>query len=350
MASIQKRKNPGGGVSYLAQVRVRPFKPVNRTFPTRAAAKEWGHRHERELQQARQRDSKPLPEMSRLTVAKLAAAFLHEPTTRSLRYFSSLELLLSWWIEAFGSTRIMDLGPVALRDARNRLMPGRAPATVNRYLSAMRAAWNWGRSAGFVPQDSLWPGKLMLTEPRARTRFLSDDELAALLAAAEAESPQLHAAVLVSIGCGVRQSELLRLSWGDISFDREQIRVLLAKNNESRAVWLPKAAANALQTLKRSSVVGQLVFSTDAGAPISKMWLDHRWRVVRAAAKLENFRWHDLRHSCASFLAQNGANLLEIGGVLGHKSASVTRRYAHLVEGAPVTGHTKLDQKLGGGR
>ena len=53
-----------------------------------------------------------------------------------------------------------------------------------------------------------------------------------------------------------------------------------------------------------------------------------------------------LRHTCASYLAQNGANLLEIGSVLGHKSPSVTQRYAHLIEGAPVTGHTKLDDKL----
>jgi site-specific recombinase XerD len=61
---------------------------------------------------------------------------------------------------------------------------------------------------------------------------------------------------------------------------------------------------------------------------------------------LRDFRWHDLRHSCASFLAQQGATLLEIASVLGHRSTVVTRRYAHLVQGAPVTGHAALNEKL----
>ena len=64
---------------------------------------------------------------------------------------------------------------------RSKLQPGRAPATVNRHLSAMRACWNWARSAGLIPQDRLWPSRLMLTEPKGRTRYLTDDELAACI-------------------------------------------------------------------------------------------------------------------------------------------------------------------------
>jgi site-specific recombinase XerD len=68
--------------------------------------------------------------------------------------------------------------------------------------------------------------------------------------------------------------------------------------------------------------------------------------MVRAAAGLVDFRWHDLRHSCASFLAQNGASLVEIGSVLGHSSPSVTAKYAHMVAGRPITGADKLAAKL----
>ena len=70
------------------------------------------------------------------------------------------------------------------------------------------------------------------------------------------------------------------------------------------------------------------------------------WKAVRSAAGLKDFRWHDLRHSCASYLAQNGSGLLEIGNVLGHKSPSVTARYSPLVEGAPLPAHAGLDKKL----
>ena len=113
-------------------------------------------------------------------------------------------------------------------------------------------------------------------------------------------------------------------------------------------MYLPASAVAALRELKRASVVGQHVLIDDEGQPVVKFWIEYRWRIVRDAAGLKDFRWHDLRHSCASFLAQQGANLLEIGSVLGHKSPSVTKRYSHLIEGAPVTGHTKLDEKLSG--
>ena len=82
------------------------------------------------------------------------------------------------------------------------------------------------------------------------------------------------------------------------------------------------------------------------GQPFDKDALAYHWKQIREAAGLTNFKWHDLRHTCASFLAQNGATLLEIGGVLGHQSATVTLRYSHLVQGAPVTGHAALDAKL----
>jgi integrase len=240
----------------------------------------------------------------------------------------------------------MELNVLMLRDARHALQQGRKPATVNRYLSAMRSAWNWGRAAGLVPQEQAWPSRLMLTEPKGRVRFLNDGELAALLKAASEQSPTAHAAILISLGCGIRQGELRRLKWTDLDLDKQRLRVLLSKNGESRSVYMPASAVEALRVLKRAPIVGQTVIADEEGQPVAKEWIEYRWRLIRDAAGLANFRWHDMRHSCASFLAQNGATLLEIGSVLGHRSPTVTMRYAHLVESAPVTGHTKLDEKL----
>jgi integrase len=352
MASIQKaKKGPKakGPTPWLAQVRIRPFKPASKRFATKHEAEEWAESLERELKRQRKARS-ARPSLTKYTVAQLARDFLDDPETKSLRTYSSLELLLAWWVSHYGAERVLEFGALTLREARGKLQPGRAPATVNRYLSAMRSAWNWGRAAELIPQKLSWPSRLMLTEPKGRTRFLADDELDALLKTSAAHSPGMHAAVLVSIACGVRQSELLRLKWADIDFDKQRLRVMLSKNNEARSVYLPQSAAAALKALKRAPVVGQHVFLDESGKPAKKSWIEHRWAGIRAAAKLQDFKWHDLRHSCASFLAQQGANLLEIGAVLGHRSASVTRRYAHLVEGAPVTGHTKLDEKLSGGK
>jgi integrase len=90
------------------------------------------------------------------------------------------------------------------------------------------------------------------------------------------------------------------------------------------------------------------VFVLTNGAPLKKSLLETRWNKIRDAAQLADFRWHDFRHTCASLLAQNGASLLQIGSVLGHKSTGMTQRYSHLVQGAPVPGHAQLDEKLRG--
>ena len=345
MATIRKHRAKDGAVSFTATVRINPFPPACKTLPVRKDVEAWARDLERELRKQRDRGGLRR-DVPRMTVAQLITEFLEDPETKGLRYYDSLALLCAWWVGHYGATKVMELNVLQLREARATLKTGRAAGTVNRYLSAMRSAWNWGRSAGLVPQEQAWPSRLMLTEPKGRLRYLSDNELAGLLKAASEHSPTMLAAILISIGCGVRQSELRRLRWADVDLDQQRIRVLLTKNNESRAVYLPASAAEALRVLKRAAVVGQTVIADEAGQPVGKDWVEYQWRCIRAAAGLRDFRWHDLRHSCASFLAQQGATLLEIGSVLGHRSPSMTMRYSHLVQGAPVTGHTKLDEKL----
>ena len=75
-----------------------------------------------------------------------------------------------------------------------------------------------------------------------------------------------------------------------------------------------------------------------AWKPVDKVFhygqgaLIYRWKEIRAAAELEDFRWHDLRHSAASYLAMTGASLHEIAVILGHKTLGMVQRYAHLSE------------------
>lgn len=347
MATIRKHRAKDGSVSFTGTVRIKPFPPACKTLAARSDVEAWARDLERELRKQRDRGGlrRDVPKM---TVAQLIREFLEDPETVGLRYYDSLSLLLAWWTGHYGGIKVMELNVLALRDARGTLKQGRAPGTVNRYLSAMRSAWNWGRAAGLVPQEQGWPSRLMLTEPKGRLRYLTDDELDELLKAASEQSPTMHAAVLISIGCGIRQSELRRLTWADVDLEKQRLRVLLTKNDESRAVYLPASAVEALRALKRAPLVGQTVIADEEGQPVAKEWLEYRWRIIRDAAGLADFRWHDMRHSCASFLAQQGATLLEIGSVLGHRSPTVTQRYAHLIQGAPVTGHTKLDEKLRG--
>lgn len=345
MASYQKRKNRDGTVSVIAWVRVKPFKPASKAFPTLPAARTWATALEAELRKQREH-GQARRDLTSLTVGGLITEFLADPETRQLKYFPDLEALCGWWANHAGGEKVLAFGTLKLREARELLRNGRGPATVNRYLSALRSAWNWGRAAGLVPAEKAWPTRLLLTEPRERVRFLTDTELAAVLQAAQKHSPDMYAAVVVSLATGLRQGELLRLEWRDVDLDKGTVTVLISKNTRRRSVHLPAPAIAALKAIRK--VGPKRVFVDEQGGPVDKSWLVYRWNAVRKAAGLTDFRWHDLRHSCASYLAQNGASLLEIGAVLGHSSPSITAKYAHLVAGKAVTGADKLAEKLSG--
>jgi site-specific recombinase XerD len=75
-----------------------------------------------------------------------------------MRAYDSVEALLAWWMNEHGHEKAMGFGVAKVRSARETLTrPKRSPSTVNRYLSAMRGCWNWGRHAGLVANESAWP-------------------------------------------------------------------------------------------------------------------------------------------------------------------------------------------------
>jgi integrase len=351
------RKDKSGDVSFLAQVRVRRFKPAAKTFKvesTRAEAKQraiaWAEALERELrQQSRVNTS---PDTTQLTIAGLVSQYLKDPETQALRTYKEIARLLEgFWVNKYATTKILDFGVLQLREARDKLNNGmRAPGTVNRHLGVLRSAWSWARAAGLIPMERVWPTRLMLTEPDGRTRHLDDEELQRLLDAVESD-PILHAPLIVSLAAGVRQGEVLALTWADIDLAKGHCTLRRTKNKgkkkNTRLIYLPPSAVAALQGLRKRTVVSPThVFLNQSGGRLKQSYLARRWQRVRKAAKLVDFKWHDLRHSCASIYAQNGASLPQIGSVLGHKSHASTNRYAHMVAGKPVTGHDALDAKL----
>lgn len=363
MATYYPRKNKDRTTSILTLVRVKGFKPTIKTFATKAEAKAWAEPLEKQLKDQAKRGG-ARSDVATITLGELIAEYLDDPNTKALKSYEDLHNRLDWWSAdpLLSTTKVMDLGASALRAARAKLMAGgkygtREPGTVNRILSALRSAWNWARTeADLIANERAWPVKF-LKEPDGRTRYLSDDELPALLKAADSD-PTVRAMILVSLATGIRQGELLKLRWKDIDLDKGTLALGTIldkqgqpdiKNKTRRRVHVSKAAVDALLGLRQGKVVSPLhPFVNASGKPLTQSFLRQRWLKIHTAAGLKDFKWHDLRHTCASILAQNGATLLEIGSVLGHKSPSMTMRYAHLIQGAAVKGHAELDAKLRG--
>ena len=193
-------------------------------------------------------------------------------------------------------------------------------------------------------------------KPRGRVRFLSEDETGPhgevipgertrlLEACRESDSPDLYAAVVLSLATGARQQEILGLTWPQVDFTRRVATLYDTKNGEVRNLPL---AGLALELLKERSRVrrtdSNLVFPgrfksrqpgqrLDEAPPRRPVNLRSSFDAALRRAGIEDFHWHDLRHSTASYLAMNGASLAEIAEVLGHKTLNMVKRYAHLSE------------------
>ena len=171
--------------------------------------------------------------------------------------------------------------------------------------------------------------------PRGRTRYLNEGEIKKLLAAcAESRNKHLGLIVTLAINTGMRKSEILNLRWeridmsADLGFNA-RITLYDTKNGEARGVPLNRAAIAALTTLQPDPEKREgSVFKRKNGEDWGQIRTAFEKAVERAG--LADFRFHDLRHTAASHLAMRGRSLREIQEVLGHKSFSMTLRYAHL--------------------
>jgi integrase len=131
----------------------------------------------------------------------------------------------------------------------------------------------------------------------------------------------------------MRKMEILTLRWPDVDLDRGLVMLQRTKTGERRGVPLRGPALEAVRELARQPrrIDTDLLFPGTKN-PRRPMEIDRAWTVALARSGVKDFRFHDLRHSCASYLAMNGASLAEIAAVLGHRSLSMVSRYAHIAE------------------
>ena len=159
-------------------------------------------------------------------------------------------------------------------------------------------------------------------------RYLSDSELEDLLKACETSLwDRLYLLVILAITTGMRKSELINIRWTDIDFDAELAKLADTKNGEPRFNPIPEPAMHELRKFRQ--VGSGYVFSSPT-KPDRPFELRRRWFEVLNKANIKNFRFHDLRHTAASYLVMGGATLHDAAEILGHKSTETTKRYAHL--------------------
>ncbi len=234
---------------------------------------------------------------------------------------------LDYWINALRDKPIINITTADINDAISTLPSHLKNATINRYLAAISVVFSYAcREYGL----QLNPARqiALLPENNRRTRYLSKAERTRLFEASRASKwDKLYLLVLTAITTGARRGELLGLRWIDIDFDRRTAHVSSTKNGEPKVLPLTDSVIQEMQKFNHYHNV--LIFNSEL-KPEKPYFFFKLWKKALIEAEIDDFRFHDLRHCCASYLAQSGASLIEIADVLGHKDISVTKRYSHL--------------------
>ncbi|MBQ9600708.1 MAG: site-specific integrase [Neisseriaceae bacterium] len=201
---------------------------------------------------------------------------------------------------------------------------GRTNATKNRFIQLIRAIlnramkqWEWLET---VPYFSLY------SEPKCRIRWLTTDEAQRLIATAP---PYLSRIIRFSLSTGLRRSNVQFLRWSQIDLNRK-VAWFAADNMKSGRPLGVSLNEPAMQVLyEQQGKHDVFVFTNSKGTPL-KNWQWRDWKMALKKAEIENFRFHDLRHTWASWLVQRGVPLVVLQEMGGWESVSMVQRYAHL--------------------
>ena len=326
MAQIRKREGKNG-TRYMAVVR-REGQSRAATFRTKSEALKWAGLIEADITKGKHL---PPTESKRKSVRDLMTRYkeIVIPKQKDQR---NPKRHANFWIDRLGDLKLSRLSPAALVEVRDELTKDKAASTVNRYLAVMSHActlaereWGWLESN---PVRRV--GRLK--EPSGRVRYLTDKERGRLLGAVKAtDHPHLYSIVLIALTTGARRNEILSLRWRNVDLKKGIAIIEDSKNNDRRSMTLVPQVLEELKKLRKiRHIDDDLIFLHPKSGKPSYFYFEKAWREARQRARIKDFRFHDLRHSCASYLAMNGATTAEIAAVLGHKTLAMVKRYSHL--------------------
>lgn len=337
MATIQQRRADDGTTSYRVRVRLRGHPLQTATFARKTDAKRWAQQIEAAMREGRHFKS---TESKKHTVADAIDRYERDVLAHRGGDAKRRAAGLAWWRKAVGVHMLADLTPSVIAEHRDRLRrertrrgTPRAPATVNRYLAALSHMltvatneWEW---LDHNPMAKV----TRLSEPKGRVTFLTRTQIGQLIEACKASSdPRLYPLVVLALGTGARQGELVSLRWANVDLDHRRVRLEDTKNGERRSLALSDTTHAVLTDLARvRSITSDLVFALPGKTRAT--FPRHAWEKTVAACGFDEFRFHDLRHTAASHMAMEGASLLQLAEFLGHKTLAMVKRYSHLTEG-----------------
>lgn len=266
-----------------------------------------------------------------------AERFLQETTHKRTQSWDIS--MLKWFQPHLGGKELKDINKALIDQVRAVRAKGVTAGTTNRYMALVRAIlrkacfdWEWIDRVPKVGQ---------LRDKGGRIRSLTHDEFTKLLAQLPGH---LRDMAVFSVATGLRQSNVTRLQWKQVSIERRHLWISADQHKNGKAHSVPLNEA-ALQVLEKRKGDHKTHVFTYEGNPIVQV-NTKAWRNALVRAGIEDFRWHDLRHTFATWHREAGTPTHELQRLGGWKTLEMVERYAHVAPEGLQFAANRLDNAL----
>jgi len=233
----------------------------------------------------------------------------------------SWKIMLKEIRQEFGNKKVDEITALEVSSFYNKVKERASVSTANRYLTLLKMIFNKGIKWELVdsnPVSKVSKGK----EPPGRLRYLSVYEIKNLLNAC---NKRILPIVLCALLTGMRRGEILKLKWKDVDLENNVIYLKETKSGKGRVIPIMSQLKELLLRLKKNSISDE-----DRVFNVPYITLRRYFKKALIKANISNFRFHDLRHTFASYFVMATNDLSSLQQILGHSTPIMTQRYAHL--------------------
>lgn len=316
MASIRQRS----GV-WQARVRRKGFPEEVASFASKVEAQMWARRIESTMDQGTHQD---VSKAKDLLLTDILQRYMLEVTPSKRGAKRETEGILFMQRQKIAAYGMAQLTPAVVASYRDERLKTVAAGTIIRELSILSGIITHARKEWGLPTANPCALVRKPPTPQGRTRLLTSEEEVQLLEELKPisrRSPWMVPLVMLALETAMRRGELLSMRWENVNLSGQTVLLPLTKNGSARVVPLSKKAVAVLSQLPRP----------DDGSvfPISHMTMQNCFVHACKRADITNLRFHDLRHTATTRLAEKLPNVIELASVTGHQTIQMLKRYYH---------------------
>ena len=277
-----------------------------------------------EMLEARKTDIKRgefrLPGKRKIKFEKFADEYL-EYAKVNKRSWERDDVILRHLKPIFKDISLSKINPKHIEDYKRKRLEKVKPPTIDRELALLKFMFSLAIKWKYTNENPVKEVKFFNLH-RKMERILDHKEAKQLL---EAASERLKSVLIIALNTGMRRGEIFNLRWNDVDFDKYFIFIKETKSGVPRKVPMNSLVASTIKSIKQES---DFVFCHPKTKDRIKS-VQIAFENARERAGIRDFRFHDLRHTAASWMIAAGIDLVTVKEILGHADIKTTMRYAH---------------------